>query len=100
MKINWKVRTKNPVWWAQVVASIVLPMLAAVGMGWNEITTWAKLGEVIVAAVGNPVTVVAVGVSLWNTVTDPTTKGIGDSALAMTYLEPRADGTEEEGGIE
>lgn len=100
MNINWTVRIKNPVWWAQVAASIILPMLAAVGMSWDEITTWAKLGEIIVAAVENPVTVVAVGVSLWNTITDPTTAGVGDSALAMTYIEPRKDDTEEEGDLE
>lgn len=92
--INWKVRFKNPVWWAQVVTAIVLPMLVAVGIGWEEVTTWAKLWEVIVAAFGNPVTVVAVIVSVWNTVTDPTTAGIGDSKLAMTYTAPRKE-TEE-----
>lgn len=94
MNINWKVRFKNPVWWAQVVTAIVLPMLVAVGIGWEEVTTWAKLWEVIVAAFGNPVTVVAVIVSVWNTVTDPTTAGIGDSKLAMTYTAPRKE-TEE-----
>ncbi|MEY8360207.1 phage holin [Anaerotruncus colihominis] len=28
MKINWKVRIKNPLWWAQVTAALVLPVLA------------------------------------------------------------------------
>lgn len=96
MNINWKVRIKNPVWWAEVAAAIILPMLAAVGMSWNEVTTWAKLWEIIVAAIGNPVTVVAVVVSLWNAVVDPTTAGIGDSALAMTYNKPRKEEVEEE----
>lgn len=96
MNINWKVRIKNPIWWAEVAAAIILPMLAAVGMSWNEVTTWAKLWEIIVAAIGNPVTVVAVVVSLWNAVVDPTTAGIGDSALALTYKEPRKEEVEEE----
>lgn len=100
MNINWTVRFKNPIWWAEIIAAIVLPMLTAVGISWEEVTTWAKLWEIIVAAVGNPVTIVAVLISLWNAVNDPTTKGVGDSALAMTYLEPRADDMTEEGDLE
>ena len=57
MNINWKVRIKNPVWWAEVVAAIVLPMLAAVGLSWNDITSWEALLDVLKAAIGNPVTV-------------------------------------------
>lgn len=96
MKINWKVRIKNPVWWAEVVAAIVLPMLAAVGLSWSDITSWAALLDVLKAAVGNPVTVVAVLVSVWNAVTDPTTKGISDSQRAMCYLTPAKDVVEDD----
>lgn len=35
-----------------------------------------------------PVVVVAIVISVWNVVTDPTTKGIGDSAQALTYKKP------------
>ena len=91
MNINWKVRFKNPIWWAGVAAAIILPMVAAVGMQWEDMTTWGALFDVVRAAIGNPVTLVAVIVSLWNTVTDPTTKGLGDSALAMTYDKPKSD---------
>ena len=31
MKINWKVRFKNPVFWFNLAASIFLPMLACLG---------------------------------------------------------------------
>lgn len=95
MNINWKARIKNPVWWAEIAAAIILPMLTALGMGWEEVTSWAKLWEVIVTAIGNPVVVVAVGLSIWNAITDPTTAGIGDSNLAMTYNAPRKDGKDE-----
>lgn len=95
MNINWKVRIQNPVWWAQIAAAVILPMLVALGMGWEEVTTWAKLWEVIVAAFENPVTVVAVIVSVWNTLNDPTTAGLKDSELALTYEQPRKDLPEE-----
>ena len=32
MKINWKVRIKNPLWWVQIAAALVLPMLAYFGL--------------------------------------------------------------------
>ena len=95
MNINWKARIKNPVWWAEIVAAILLPMLTAIGLNWEDMTTWAALLDVMKVAVGNPVVVVAVIVSVWNTITDPTTAGIGDSHLALTYDAPRKDGKDE-----
>jgi phi LC3 family holin len=99
MNINWKARFKNPVWWAEVAASVVLPMLAAIGLSWADMTTWEALWEAVKTAVANPVVVVAMGVSLWNAITDPTTAGLGDSVLAMTYKAPRKDDTAEERGL-
>lgn len=89
MKINWTVRFKNPVFWAELVAAVLLPILTHMGMNWEDITTWAALGEVILTAFQNPVIMVAVAVSVWNALNDPTTKGISDSANALTYTEPK-----------
>ena len=87
MKINWKIRFKNPTWWAQVVASIVMPLVVGMGYGWSDMTSWATLGEVIAAALGNPVVVVAMVVSVFNLITDPTTSGISDSKSALERTE-------------
>lgn len=89
MKINWEVRIKNPVWWAQVAASIVLPLVVGMGATWEDMTSWETLLSTIAAALGNPVVVVTMLASLWAAVTDPTTKGLGDSAQAMTYETPK-----------
>lgn len=86
--INWKVRLKNPVWWAEILAAVLLPMLAAVGLRWNDMESWEMLKTVLKTAAGNPATVTAVLVSVWNAVTDPTTAGVGDSERAMTYTKP------------
>lgn len=91
MKINWKVRIKNPVFWANIALAIFLPILAQMGMKWEDITTWAALGSVLLSAIKNPVIVVAVLVSVWNALNDPTTTGISDSNQAMTYESPKAD---------
>ena len=88
MKINWTVRFKNPVFWAELVAAILLPILTHMGMNWEDMTTWATLGNMILNAMQNPVIVVAVIVSVCNALNDPTTKGISDSERAMTYKVP------------
>ena len=89
MKINWKVRVKNPLFWAQVGLSILTPILAYAGVTAEAITTWAALGELLVGAVSNPYVLAMVLVSVWNTVTDPTTKGVSDSERALTYDKPK-----------
>ena len=86
--INWKVRFKNPVFWVQVCVAIVMPILAYLGLTWEDMTSWAALGGIFVEAVSNPVILVAVAVSVWNAINDPTTKGLGDSARAMGYDKP------------
>ena len=86
--INWKVRLKNPVFWVQIIVAIVLPILAYLGLSWDDMTSWAALGGIFLEAVKNPVILVSVAVSVWNAVNDPTTKGLGDSQRAMEYREP------------
>lgn len=89
--INWQVRFKNPVFWTNIALAIILPILTHLGMNWEDMTTWAALGGVLVSAIQNPVIVVAVVVSVWNAINDPTTAGIGDSKQALTYAEPKKD---------
>ena len=91
MKINWKVRIKNPVFWANIALAIFLPILAQLGMSWEDVTTWAALGGLLLSAVQNPVIVAAVLVSVWNAINDPTTAGISDSTQAMTYTAPKTE---------
>lgn len=86
--INWKVRISNPVFWVQLAAAIVLPVLTYMGLGWEDMTSWAALGGIFLEAVKNPVILVSVVVSVWNAVNDPTTKGLGDSQRAMGYQKP------------
>ena len=91
MRINWKVRAKNPVFWANIALSIVTPILAYLGISWESITTWYALYDIFVQAVSNPVIIVAVIVSVYNALIDPTTKGLSDSEQAMTYTTPKSE---------
>ena len=84
-----KVRMKNWSFWVSVLISIGAPILAYFGLTAADITTWAALGRVLLDAVSNPYVVGLVLVSLYNALIDPTTKGIKDSAQALTYEKPK-----------
>ena len=88
MKINWKVRFKNPAFWVQIAVAIVVPILAYLGMSWDDMTTWSALWGIFVEAIKNPVIIVSVAVSVWNAINDPTTSGLSDGTQAMSYDEP------------
>jgi phi LC3 family holin len=89
MKINWKVRFNNPMFYVQLVLSVLTPILAYSGLTATDLTTWAKLGEVLVQAISNPYVLSLVVVSVYNALIDPTTSGFGDSEQALTYDTPK-----------
>ena len=95
MKINWKVRIKNPHWWIQIALAVILPVLGYYGLTGADITTWGALWNALLQAVSNPYVLVTAAVSAYNAVVDPTTAGIGDSARALSYSQPCKDKTEE-----
>ena len=82
MAINWKVRFKNKVFLASMLALIVTfvyDVFALLGCapGVDESTVMALIETVlkVLAAVG--------------ILADPTTSGIGDSSQALGYTEPK-----------
>ena len=91
MKINWLVRIKNPVFWWQIALAIVTPILTGLGVQWADMTSWPAFGNALLQAVANPVIVVAVFVSVWTALNDPTTKGVSDSTQALTYEKPKEE---------
>ena len=91
MNINWRVRLANPVWWAQVLCSIFLPVLTYFGLNWADMTSWVEIWALLVQAVGTPVVVVSVIVSLYTTIIAPTTAGVSDSKRALMYDVPHED---------
>lgn len=86
--INLKVRFKNPVFIAQLVLAILTPILAYAGLTAQDLTTWGALGDLLVGAISNPYVLGLVIVSVWNAVNDPTTRGVKDSKVALTYEKP------------
>lgn len=89
MKINWKVRLRNPLFWLTIIPAgltFVYTVLALFDIApIIPQNTATEAGTAVVAALG------ALGVLV-----DPTTAGFGDSNLAMTYDEPKHDALEED----
>ena len=92
MKINLKVRAKNPAFWVQIALAVGTPVLAYFGLTGADMTTWARVAQTCMQAVSNPYVCMLVTVSVYNALQDPTTPGIGDSARAMTYKKPGGEG--------
>ena len=91
MKINWKVRFRNPQFIAQLVLSVLVPILAYMGLSMEDLTSWPLLGGVLLDAIANPYVLGLVAVSVYNAINDPTTAGYGDSARALEYDRPNKD---------
>ena len=87
--MNLKVRFRNPVFLAQLVLAILLPILTYAGLTVQDLTSWEILGIILVDAIRNPYVISLIVVSVWNALNDPTTAGLTDSTQAMTYERPR-----------
>lgn len=84
MSINWKVRIKNPVFWVTVIPSIVsLIYLVLAAFGITPSITENVFIDALLALIGALTTV--------GVLVDPTTKGVSDSAQAMTYDKPKSE---------
>lgn len=94
MRINWKVRRKNPQFWLQTALAVAVPIGAYYGITGADITSWSALGGVLADALRNPYVLFTIGVSVYNAIPDPTVAGLSDSTQAMTYSEPKKDGKE------
>ena len=67
----------------------MVTVLSYKGISGAEITTWAKLFDLVKDTLSNPYCLVLIIVSVYNAVIDPTTKGLKDSDRALNYDEPQ-----------
>lgn len=87
MKINLKVRFKNPVFWLTVIPAIITLVYTVLGA--FDVVPAISQDNVV-----NIITALVSALTTIGVLVDPTTKGVGDSERALNYTEP-SGGTEE-----
>ena len=87
MRINWKVRFKNPYFWIGLIAVI----LSAVGAEPEIFTSWIILLDKIKSLLGNPFLVGCTIIAVVGFLNDPTTSGLSDSIKALSYKKPKKE---------
>ena len=85
MKINWKVRLKNPVFWLTVIPAGIALVYTVLGL-------FGVVPSISEDVLVNAVTAIISALTTVGVLVDPTTKGVGDSDRALTYEEP-SDGS-------
>lgn len=86
MEINWIVRFKNKAFWLAFIPAVLMlaqAILQIVGINFDYSELSMRLTGIVEA--------LFVVLMLLGIVTDPTTKGIKDSVLALSYDEPKDD---------
>lgn len=92
MNINWKVRLKSGSWWLGILSAVVTAVFAVLQLCNVELPVTAD--QIMKAAMLVLMIPAAIGIT-----TDPTTKGVSDSAQAMAYDAPKQDiATDEQAG--
>ena len=82
--INWKVRIKNKYFWLAIIPAVLI-LIKAVAAVFGYTLDMGDLNQKLLEVVE----AVFVCLSILGIVNDPTTEGIDDSKLAMTYEEPK-----------
>lgn len=85
--MNIKVRAKNPWFWVGLGGVI----LSAMGINAEMLTSWSAVWDAIVCLFTNPFMLVSVAIAILGVLLDPTTSGVSDSSLAMTYKNPKKE---------
>lgn len=84
MTINWKVRLRNKTFWLSLIPAVLL-LVQVVAAVFGYTLDLGDLGNKLLAVVNALFAVL----SILGVVTDPTTKGVSDSAQALSYEEPK-----------
>lgn len=84
MKINWIVRLKNKNFWITLIPAVLLLAQVVLAVFGVQIDL-GDIGNKLLAVVDAAFVVLAI----LGIVTDPTTAGVSDSTLAMTYTKPK-----------
>lgn len=81
MRINWKVRLRNPIFWMTFLPAMITFVYAVLGC-FDVVPSVSEETALNVISAGIS------GLATLGVLVDPTTKGTGDSDRAMHYEKP------------
>jgi phi LC3 family holin len=87
MKINFRIRVKNPYFWVGIIGT----MMTAMGVSPETFDTWQAVLDQLKALVSNPFMLGSVLVTMLAVIYDPTTARFGDSQRVLQYSAPNDD---------
>ena len=82
--INWKVRIKNKLFWCEAIPAVALVIQAIAAVFGYQLDFGTLVGKILAVVDAVFALLVILGI-----VVDPTTEGVRDSRLAMSYEEPK-----------
>lgn len=93
MKINWRIRftRKNALFLFRFIGALLIPVIAYMGLQFEDFTTWAIVWDTFIQFVSNPFLVMLTIINAFNIVPDPTTAGLNDSRRSLNFEQPRKD---------
>lgn len=83
--INWKVRIKNKLFWVALIPSLIV-LVQAVASLFGFAINLSDVADKLI----NVVEAVFILLAILGIVVDPTTEGIPDSTLSLSYEKPKA----------
>lgn len=84
MKLNFKVRLKNKLFWTTIIPAVILlvtQVCKLFGLNLDLSNVSSSLLDIV--------STIFIILTILGIVNDPTTNGMSDSDLAMTYKEPK-----------
>ncbi|MBR5157787.1 MAG: phage holin [Clostridia bacterium] len=86
MNINWIVRIKNKAFWIAIIPAVLL-LIQVIASVFGYTLDLGELGNKLLDVVNAVFSVLVI----LGVVVDPTTKGVSDSARALTYTKPKGE---------
>ena len=86
MKINWKVRIKNKMFWLSIIPAVLL-LIQTVAAPFGYKFDFGVLNQQLAEIINTAFVVLAI----LGVVVDPTTHGVNDSTNALNYDQPKKE---------
>ncbi len=89
MKINWKLRFKNPAFWIFILTIVFTNFATGLNIELHDLTTWTAVWNLIYRSLLTPSVLIPTLLSVYLGAVDYTTKGIGDCDTMLKLKNPQ-----------